>query len=102
MPEISPSVAALQAKFGTAVRRAFVTCGDTVVVVDNARVHEILGWLKTDPAQQFNYLTDITAVEYRDRERPLEVVWQLRSLSRKADLRLKVELVQGGPLRVDS
>ena len=32
------------------------------------------------PGQQFDYLTDVTAVEYRDPERPLEVVWHLRSL----------------------
>lgn len=99
---MSPSVAALQASFGAAIRRAFVSCGDSVVVVDNARAHAVLAWLKDDPSQQFNYLTDITAVEYRDRERPLEVVWQLRSLSRKADLRLKVELRQSEPLVVDS
>jgi NADH-quinone oxidoreductase subunit C len=47
-------------------------------------------------------LTDITAVEYRDPERPLQVVWQLRSLGRKADLRVKVELDQAGPLEVRS
>jgi NADH-quinone oxidoreductase subunit C len=102
MSDISPSVAALQSAFGGAIQRAFVSCGDTVVVVDKARVHDILAWLKNDPSQQFNYLTDVTAVEYRDRERPLEVVWQLRSLGRKADLRLKVELTQSDPLVVDS
>ena len=35
------------------------------------------------PGQEFNYLTDVTAVEYRDRELPLEVVYQLRSLARR-------------------
>ncbi|MBK8005867.1 MAG: NADH-quinone oxidoreductase subunit C [Gemmatimonadetes bacterium] len=66
------------------------------------RVHEVLAFLRDDPEQQFNYLTDITAVEYRDAGRPLEVVWQLRSLGRKADLRLKVELPQAGALVVPS
>jgi NADH-quinone oxidoreductase subunit C len=99
---LSPSVAALQSSFGAAIQRAFVSCGDTVVVVDKARAHDILAWLRNDPSQQFNYLTDVTAVEYRDRERPLEVVWQLRSLGRKADLRLKTELWQSEPLVVDS
>ena len=36
---------------------------------------------RTRPSQHFDYLTDVTAVEYRDPERPLEVVWQLRSLA---------------------
>jgi NADH-quinone oxidoreductase subunit C len=62
----------------------------------------VLAWLRDDPSQAFNYLTDVTAVEYRDRERPLEVVWQLRSLGRRADLRIKTELDKTRPLEVDS
>ena len=34
-----------------------------------------------DPGQGYDYLTDVTAVEYRDAELPLEVVYQLRSLA---------------------
>jgi len=41
-------------------------------------------------------------VDYRDPERPLEVVYQLRSLGRKADLRLKVALDKRAPLEVQS
>jgi len=99
---ISSSAGALRGRFGAAIRRVEVSCGDTIVYVAADRVHEILAWLKDDPEQRFNYLTDVTAVEYRDRERALEVVWQLRSLSRRADLRLKVELDKTQPLVVDS
>jgi NADH-quinone oxidoreductase subunit C len=102
MTTVSPSVAALRAEFGTAVTRHLVCCGDTIVYADRARIHDVLAWLKDAPGQQFNYLTDVTAVEYRDPERLLEVVWQLRSLSRKADLRVKVELDKREPLEVPS
>ena len=102
MSELSPSVAALRGRFGEAITRAVTSCGDTIVYVAVERVHEVLAFLRDDPAQQFNYLTDITAVEYRDAGRPLEVVWQLRSLGRKADLRVKVELPQAGALVVPS
>lgn len=102
MSELSPSVAVLRDRFGEAITRAVTSCGDTIVHVAVARVHEVLAFLRDDPGQQFNYLTDITAVEYRDAGRPLEVVWQLRSLGRKADLRVKVELPQAGPLVVPS
>jgi NADH-quinone oxidoreductase subunit C len=98
----SPSVAALRSQFGDAVTRHLVSCGDTIVYLAPDRAHDVLGWLKTDPAQRFDYLTDVTAVEYRDPERPLEVVWQLRSLPRKADLRVKVELDKRRPLEVPS
>jgi len=99
---VSPSVADLRTRFAGGVRRVLVSCGDTIVYLDPARAHEILAWLKDDPSQQFDYLTDLTAVEYRDAERPLEVVWQLRSLSRRQDLRVKVELAKDAPLVVDS
>lgn len=98
----SPSIAALRARFGGAIVRDRVLCGDSIVWVAADRAHEILAWLRDDPTQQFNYLTDLTAVEYRDAELPLEVAYQLRSLGRKADLRIKVELDKAGPLEVDS
>lgn len=99
---VSPSVAALVGRFGAAILRDRVFCGDTIVWVAPDRAHDILAWLRDDPGQDFNYLTDITAVEYRDGELPLEVVYQLRSLGRRADLRLKVELDKARPLEVES
>lgn len=98
----SPSAAALKAAFGPSILRSQVSCGDTIIQVDRARAHDILAWLRDTPAQAFNYLTDITAVDYRDPERALEVVYQLRSLSRKADLRIKIPLDKSAPLEVDS
>lgn len=100
--DLSPSVAALRARFGGAVVRERVSCGDTIVWVAPARAHEVLAWLRDDPGQAFDFLTDVTAVEYRDGELPLEVVYQLRSLGRRADLRVKVELDKAAPLEVDS
>jgi NADH-quinone oxidoreductase subunit C len=102
MSALSPSVGPLRAKFGASVTRHLVSCGDTVVYVERDRSHDILAWLKDTPGQAFDYLTDVTAVDYRDPERPLEVVWQLRSLARKADLRIKAELDKAGPLEVRS
>ncbi len=98
----SPSALALRARFGDAVRRVEVSCGDTIVVVARERAHEMLDWLRAEPAQRFNFLVDVTAVEYRDRERPLEVVYQLWSLEHRAFLRVKIELDKQAPLVVDS
>lgn len=98
----SPSVQALEDAFGGAILRTAVVCGDTIAYVARDRAHDVMAWLKDTPDQAFNYLTDITAVEYRDPERPLEVVYQLRSLERCADLRIKIELDPQGDLRVDS
>jgi NADH-quinone oxidoreductase subunit C len=97
---LSPSVAPLRQEFGEAIERHTVSCGDTIVYAARERVHDVLEWLKETPGQNFSYLTDITAVDYRDPERPLEVVWQIRALDRPADLRVKVALPRGGPLEV--
>ncbi len=96
------SAAALAAAFGTAVLRRSESCGDTIVSVARESAHEMLQWLKETPGQDFDYLTDVTAVDYRDPGQPLEVVYQLRSLQRKVDLRIKIPLDKSGDLSVDS
>jgi NADH-quinone oxidoreductase subunit C len=102
MATLSPSVPALRSEFGPSVERHLVSSGQTIVYVSRDRSHDVLAWLKDTPGQEFNYLTDVTAVEYRDPERPLEVVYQLRSLGRKTNLRVKVALDKRGTLEVRS
>ncbi|HWO90275.1 MAG TPA: NADH-quinone oxidoreductase subunit C [Gemmatimonadales bacterium] len=102
MTTLNSSVATLQARFGESIRRAEISCGDTIVYVARERVHDVLEWLKTAPGEQYNYLTDITAVEYRDRERPIEVVYQLWSIPRRVHLRVKAELSKDLPLEVQT
>jgi len=99
---VNSSVAAARAAFGDAIGRATLARGETTVVVGAARLLEVMRWLKDTPGQRYDYLVDVTAVEYRDQERPLEVVYQLRALERKEDLRVKVELDPQGELAVDS
>jgi len=99
---VNASVDALRATFGSAIGRAVEACGDTIVYVAPDRLTDVMRWLRDTPEQRYDYLVDVTAVEYRDRERPLELVYNLRSLERRADLRVKVELDPGGDLTVDS
>jgi NADH-quinone oxidoreductase subunit C len=98
----SPAVPALRSEFGPAIERSFVSSGQTVVFISRDRSHDVLAWLKDTPGQEFNYLTDVTAVDYRDPERPLEVVYQLRALAHRNDLRVKVALDKRAPLEVRS
>ncbi|MHB1861718.1 MAG: NADH-quinone oxidoreductase subunit C [Gemmatimonadaceae bacterium] len=100
--DANPSAAALQARFGNAVRRVHVVRGETNVVVADASLLDIVRWLHDDPSQQYEYLADVTAVEFRDTEQPIEVVWHLRSVVYRRFLRLKVELTRGAPLAVSS
>lgn len=98
----NPSVPALRARFGDAVRRSAVVWGETTAIVARDRLVDIVRWLHDDPRQQYGYLVDVTAVEFRDPEEPFTVVWHLRSLPYRRFLRLKVELPKGEPLEVDS
>ncbi|HJU64863.1 MAG TPA: NADH-quinone oxidoreductase subunit C [Gemmatimonadaceae bacterium] len=98
----NPSAAALREHFGQAVSRFEVVWGETTVYVDGSRLLEIVRWLHDDPSQQYDYLSDVTAVEYRDPELPIEVVWHLRSLPYRRFIRIKVELDRRAPLRVSS
>ena len=99
---MNPSAEALKRRFGPAIRRVAESCGATIGSIDPARNREILGWLKTDPEQAYDYLVDVTAVEYRDGELPLEVVYELFALRRRVALRVKAPLDKAAPLELDS
>jgi len=98
----NPAAEALRGRFGTAVVRSDVNWGETTVIVERAQVNAIVRWLHDDPAQRYDYCSDVTAVEYRDLERPIEVVWHLRSLPYRRFLRLKALIPRGQPLEVPS
>jgi NADH-quinone oxidoreductase subunit C len=99
---VNPSADRIKARFGAAFVRAEVIWGETSVYVRPDAVQDVVRYLHDDPNEQYDYLSDVTAVEYRDLELPLQVVWHLRSLPFRRFLRLKAELPQGAPLRVPS
>ncbi len=99
---VNPSAATLQAKFGEAILRTEVTWGETTVFVRADALHGIVRWLHDEPSERYDYLVDITAVEYRDADRPIEVVWHLRALANRQFLRLKVELPKRRAMSVTS
>jgi len=100
--DVSPSVAKMRARFGPAIVRHEVVWGETTVFVRLDTVHDIIRWLHDEPTERYDYLVDVTAVEFRDAARALEVVWHLRALGHRRFLRLKVELPKRGALVVPS
>ena len=100
---MNPSVDALRATFGNAIGRALVARdGETIVTVGRDGLLGVMRWLRDTAGHSYDYLVDVTAVEYRDAERPIELVYFLRSLERRADLRVKVELPKEQELALDS
>jgi NADH-quinone oxidoreductase subunit C len=98
----NPTAAALAQRFPGVVLRSEVVWGETTVHVAASSIPEIMQWLHDDPSQQYDFLSDITAVEYRDFETPIEVVWHLRSLPNRRFLRVKAALEKSSPLEVPS
>jgi NADH-quinone oxidoreductase subunit C len=98
----NPSAKALRDRFSSSIKRVDVIWGETIVYVAPSTVHEIIHWLHDDPSQQYDFLSDVTAVEYRDADVPIEVVWQLRSLPYRRFIRIKAQIPKGSPLEIDS
>ena len=98
----NPSGKALQDKFSSSIKRVDVIWGETIVYVAPSAVNEVIRWLHDDPSQQYDFLSDVTAVEYRDAEVPIEVVWQLRSLPYRRFIRIKAQIPKGSPLEIAS
>lgn len=87
-----PSIDAMRERFGEAMLRHELTAGDEhVAYIDPARAKEILGWLRDDPAHGYDYLADLTAIDWGN-GRTIQVVYQLWSMQHKRQLRVKCEL----------
>ncbi len=96
-----PSVTALREKFGDAILHHELHAGDEhVVFIAPEGVVGIMRWLRDDPGQRYNFLADVTAVDYGG-GRPIQMVYQLWSIPLKHALRVKAELPLAG-LEIDS
>jgi NADH-quinone oxidoreductase subunit C len=92
LDQAHPTVQAMRERFGDALRHHEVSAGDQHVVhIDPARVLEILTWMKEDPDQHYEFLADVTAVDYGG-GRPIQVVYQLWSMAHHRSLRVKCPL----------
>lgn len=86
----------LKARFDGAILEASKFLDQVSVNIDADRIVEVCEFLRDDPDARFNYLSDLTCVHYPlGRERPLEVVYNLYSISRNERVRLKVGVAEG-------
>lgn len=86
------TVDAMRAQFGDAIVSHVIMSGDEHVVYVNPERHlEVMRWLKEEPAQRYDLLKDVTAVDYGG-NRPLEVIYELWSIPHRRQLRVKCVL----------
>lgn len=88
-------VAALQQKFGAdieAVKMPPDAATDLpIVYVKKEAIVAVLKFMKTDPEFDYDFLSDLTATD-EEAEYRFELVYHLRSLSKKARIRIKVRV----------
>ena len=91
-----PEVARLRQWNGEAIEGAKFDRNELSLIVRGAWIREICALLRDE--LQYNFLSDITCVDWYPSEPRFEVVYALLSLSRKQHLRLKVRLPGDNPV----
>jgi NADH-quinone oxidoreductase subunit C len=91
MAETSPELQLIQDKLGAKIFKASEPQGDHVIVLDRIGLRDSFRLLKEDDDLGFNFLSDITAVDYWKKQEPrFEVVYQLVSFKKRRRLRIRV------------
>jgi NADH-quinone oxidoreductase subunit C len=88
---MSPAaVARLRERFPDGVEAVAEFRGETTVVIRPARLVACCRYLREEPDLAFEFLSDLTAVDWLGRRPRFEVVYHLNALGRRERLRLKV------------
>lgn len=82
-----------KAEFGEGIREAWLDRKQAILVVAAERLLEIAEYSRED--EQFDLLTDLTAVDWPKREKRFDLILNLYSFAKNERLRLKVHLGDG-------
>jgi len=94
---LNPTADRLREQFPDAVIAVREMAGEQTVVVDREKIVDILRFLRDDEELQYNFLSDLTAVDFLGRVPRFEVVYHLLSMPNKRRVRLKVLVDDGTP-----
>lgn len=83
----------LSAQFGDRIVEFCSYLGQEFLIARPEAVIPIIDWLKTEAG--FDYLVDITAVDYPERSERFELVYILYSFSRNQRVRIKTSIPEG-------
>jgi len=88
-------VTRLKGRHGSGIREATSYLGQNYLVVDSTLIPDFLRMLRDE--EKFDYLVDVTAVHYPEREKQFEVVWILYSFERNERIRVKTLVAESVP-----
>lgn len=80
----------LRERFADAIGEAILDRKQAIIKVSSVRLLEICRYLRDD--EKFDFLTDLTALDWPKRERRFDVVYNLYSFPKNERLRLKAEV----------
>ena len=83
-------VKATRVQFPEAVQDVIEAFGETTVVIDRGAIAEVCAFLRDTEGLEYNFLADITGVDYYPEEPRFAVCYHLYSMSYNRVLRLKV------------
>jgi NADH-quinone oxidoreductase subunit C len=92
-----PAIAKLLSWNAAAVEGAKYDRDETSVYIEASALHDACVLLRDDPSCPFNYLADVTCVDWFPSQPRFEVIYHLLSISKKERLRLKVRLSGDAP-----
>jgi NADH-quinone oxidoreductase subunit C len=92
-------IAKVKASLPDALLDTALPQGDAVIFVAPDCLQEVASFLKSDPALKFDYLSDVTGVDYLIEERELrfEVVYLLYSIDHQHSIRIRVGIEEENP-----
>ncbi|HJX09903.1 MAG TPA: NADH-quinone oxidoreductase subunit C [Candidatus Binatia bacterium] len=98
MPDVSPNLQFIQQQLGAKALETLQAQGDDIVILDRAGLRESFRLLKENFQLAFDFLSDITAVDYWQKKEPrFEVVYQITSLKNRRRLRVRVPVPESDP-----
>ena len=92
-----PAIAKLMAWNAATVEGAKFDRNEIGIYVERSSIRDACALLRDDKECPFNYLADLTCVDWFPSEPRFEVVYHLLSISKKERVRLKVRLDGGSP-----
>jgi len=92
MAENNRAVVKLQERFADSVVESREFRGETTVVVKKEKILEVLKCLKEELG--YNFLTDVTAVDYLGQDPRFMVVYHLYSIPNKERIRIKAPVAE--------
>src|SRR5580658_6396477 len=82
----------LKEKFGAGIVESSDALGENSIVIDRDKAAEIFRALHDDGEFAFEFLIDVTGVDWPERRPRFDVVYQLKSMSKNQRLRVKIKV----------